>query len=187
MSTKTLGVSAGGSDYYVRDLMPAVELSNTSSFNVRVTGRVCYVPFQVRHALTADGLIAVHGNVGAGNLYVALYDSDPTVAPQPRNRLAVSASTAVSGTTRRQYVAFTVPIQLQTGIYFGALESDNNTDNYLGLYSHLAQFIGGPVQGINPFYEDLGPYAIPPLGATPLAWVDDDRQLRLYLRVSSIP
>jgi len=188
MSTKTLGVSAGGgSPYFVRDLEALVETPYSETDTARATGRVYYIPFQVRHTLTADGLIVIHGAVAAGNLYVALYDIDPTVPPQPRNRLAVSANTVANGTTRRQYVAFITTIQLQSGIYFGALETDNALDTYRLAYNSIASFAAGPINGLTCFYEDLGPYVIPPAVATPLVIITANDSTKMRLRVSSIP
>jgi hypothetical protein len=189
MSTKTLGVSPGGTGaaYFVRDLDTAGETAYSETDSIRATGRVYYAPFQVRHTITVDGLIFVHGNVAGGRLYATLYDSDPTVAPQPRNRIAVSADTVASGTNRRQYVAFTAPIQLQPGIYFAALETNNANDNYTQVYDTMAQFTAGPVNGLTYFYEDLGPYAIPPAVATPLVITAVGQATRTRMRVASIP
>jgi len=154
---------------------------------VRAVGRVYYTPFQVQHALTADGICVYHGNVAAGRLYVALYDCDPANPPQPRNRLAVSADTLVSGTYRKQYVALTATVQLQPGTYFGAVEVDNITDTYPTLYRNLAQFGAGPISGQTSFIEDLGPYAIPPNPATPVVIANVDHSMLMLLRVASIP
>lgn len=187
MSTRTLGIAAGGAAYYVRDLDSAVEQPDSTTFSARATGRVYYTPFQVRHVLTVDGIIVIHGGTAGGRLYVALYDVDPTVPPQPRNRLAVSADTAASGTNRRQYVAFTAPIQLQPGIYFGALEIDNNADTYMNVYPGVQAFIDGPINGLTFFIEDLGAYGIPPAVATPVVIANTNHATRMRLRVSSIP
>lgn len=191
MSTRTEGKgSAGGggvSSYYVRDLRAGVVQKNGFQQTALVLGTVYYSPFEVPHTITVDSLIFIHGTPAGGNIYAALYDCDSTMPPQPRNRLAISASTPCSGTNRRQRVPFTSEVQLDEGVYFGAIESDNNSDQYEQLYTQTAFFINGPTNGLTCFSEALGVYGAPPAVATPVVIADKVYSIDMRMRVSSIP
>jgi len=184
---RTRGASAGGgvSPYYVRDLSTFTTVSGDGAV-AKTANRVHYTPVQVPHQLTADGIIVVHGAVAAGNLYVALYDS---LNYAPNNRLAVSASVAASGTNRRQYVPFTIAVQIAAGLYFTGLEPDDSLDTYLDAFDGTSAeaLPAGINNGLNTYYEDLGGYLVPPLVATPIQTTLYTQTAGMFVRVSSIP
>jgi len=179
-STKSPGGGGGGSDYYVRELIPSGERYNQATCNAVTVGMIYYIPFQIIHPVTIDAVIVAHA-AAAGNMYVAIYDSD--AAGLPRNRLAVSASIVAAGANSRQTVMLTATISLGVGLYFGAVEGSDAALTIASQYGNTDQLAG---DGICHYSELLGAYAIPPAAATPVKnTLSSNKHLRL--RVSSVP
>jgi hypothetical protein len=169
--------------YYARYLYPYQW--NKGLERTWAVGLVYYVPIEIPKLLTIDGIIVQHVGVAAGNLYVAFYDS---VSEAPVNRLAVSASTAVNGTIRKQRIPFTALLQIIRGYYFLAFEVDNALDTYYdGIGNVYLTRPAGVADGPSYYYQNLGSYGIPPAAATPVQSDDADKVPLLTLRVSSIP
>ena len=156
------------------------------------TGReITYNPYQIPFTTTVDGIIMAHGSVAAGNQYVAIYNN---VNYAPVNRLAVSVSIASAGIDQKQFFPFTAPVQLTPGIYFGAHESDNTTDNFMACSTSNVSARMNPASINNglPFYYEDHPtvaYGVPPPVATPLFQGSATRQMPWWqmLRIISIP
>ncbi|MGZ4530820.1 MAG: hypothetical protein ACXVXP_00540 [Mycobacteriaceae bacterium] len=68
--------------------------------------------------VTLTGLLAPNGNTGVGNLLPSLYDSNG-------NQIAVGNSVAQASGFAMQHLPFTAPVQLQGGIYYGGIQSNN--------------------------------------------------------------
>ncbi|OYD16936.1 hypothetical protein CH330_01320 [candidate division WOR-3 bacterium JGI_Cruoil_03_51_56] len=178
--------------HFMREIYSDSGRSFTGSSVHSNNREITYNPYQIPFIMTVDGIIMSHSNVGAGNQYVAVYDS---LNYAPVNRLAVSVSIASAGIRQKQFFPFTTPVQLVPGIYFGVHESDNATDNYmLCSTADMTARIDPPNinNGLPFYYEDhpTAAYGIPPLVATPLFQGSAAGRTKAWwqaLRISSIP
>lgn len=160
-------------------------LFGRSSFSALATGWVIYCPIQIPRTITADGIIVYHGVTGAGNFYIALYNHTGYL---PNVRLAVSVSTAAAGAGQCQFVPFTSPLQITPDVYFTAIESDNNADDYMNAAdSNIVAIPANVAHGLKWFYENLGAYMIPPATATPTYCAATLCMIQNTLRISAIP
>lgn len=104
---------------------------------------------------TLTGIAVLNGSAVAGNITVALADSNGTV-------LANSASTAASGTAAYQAVAFTAPIQVKGPAEYFVLLQNSSTSNRFRSHA-LGRFKAGKLTGQT--YGTL-PAFTPPTGFT---------------------
>jgi hypothetical protein len=149
------------------------------------TNRIYYSPIEIPFTLTIDRLGCTHGGVAAGNFYLALYDS---LNEAPVNRIGVSASTLSAGTQQKQQVPLTVGnLQLTPGLYFLALESDNNTDTFAAYCAEWWRFPVNVNNGPSWYQQNLGGYVVPPAVATPVFTTLYQKMFGLWVRVVSIP
>lgn len=111
-----LGLSAP-SVYHTGDLAVSAAATGTDTTPVVTETYVARVFIPVNSTIT--GIAVLNGSAVAGNITVALADSNGSV-------LANSASTAASGTAAYQQVAFTAPIKVKgPGEYFVLLQCNN--------------------------------------------------------------
>lgn len=185
LSRKTHGAIGGAAPSQIREYAtgPSQVLVNVVTFGSIAS--VNYSPLELPHNATAYGIVVFHGAAVAGNFYVALYDS---LNYAPRNRLAVSASTAVSAINCMQYVPFTVPVNLPSGLYYCALEVDTTVGNqwYSNAIANRCMLPANINNGLLWYTEDLGLYAIPPAVATPVIEVSAGDTFSMRLRVLGI-
>jgi len=147
-------------------------------------GRVFYSPIIIPEVMTIDRLGCSHGGVGAGNFYLAIFDS---LNEAPVNRLGVTLATLAAGINQKQQVELTVAsLQLNPGYYFGAIVMDNINDTYMANvditeFGNPNNIANGPIW----YQEDLGAFLAPPAVATPV--FQTARSYCIWVRVLSIP
>jgi hypothetical protein len=136
-------------------------------------------PIQISVTLTIDRIAVIWGGTTAGNARIALY-RDNGDTPVGGALVVQSASIAKAGTTRKQ--EFTIAAtQLTPGLYWIAIQSDENTSKFERI--DLAYEAGGTLTG---YYYTLGGYGVftnpCPASAATAAICPGG-----YVRVASIP
>lgn len=180
---KTRASSAAGSivSYYGKDL-PAF-YGNSTTEVAQVNNIVYFSPCQVPHACTVDGVIIVNGSIArTGSAYVALYDKNPANW-QPLNRLAVSASVALSGITRRQLILFAAPVAIPSGLYFCAVIKSVTADNTYRASDNVEPLSPVGFAGTCYWSQALGAYLAPTNPAVPVQEVTIANTVWMWLHI----
>lgn len=106
-----------------RFLTPA---SLFASATWQVANKALYYPFTVSVPTTIVAGGPYNGSTATGNFDVGIYDDQ-------QNAITTLGSTAQSGTTAWQVVAFASPVTLDPGLYYMALAFSSTSSTYFGV------------------------------------------------------
>jgi hypothetical protein len=134
---------------YRRIISSGEILLGTSGALVLTTARCYLTPIQIHVALTIDRLGWIQDTVSAGNVRQGLY-RDMGDTPLGGPLVVESASIAKAGTARKMEVTI-VPTQLNIGLYWAVLQSDEATSNAV---LHATDPCAGGT--LVPYYYDRG-------------------------------